>query len=256
MKLAISIAAMLGSAMLPAAAFAGGVAGPPPPALISVHAIGATPQDLNSYGTLTGSSCDPLGCQVGGQFSRASATAAPAVSVLGLSTYPSVVNFPTSLAAVSVTYYYEVIGPAKPVPLTITGSVSASAGGLATAYASIIGTDFSGVVACSCAAAPGAATLDQSFSVTPGAVSAVTLFAAGQEGGNDTGPGVGSYSASADPMITIDPAFLAQNPGYSLVFSPNLAVPEPATWALMLIGVGGLGAAMRGSRRSLTAAAA
>ena len=33
------------------------------------------------------------------------------------------------------------------------------------------------------------------------------------------------------------------------------AVPEPASWALMLIGVGGLGAVMRGSRRGVTLAA-
>ena len=33
------------------------------------------------------------------------------------------------------------------------------------------------------------------------------------------------------------------------------AVPEPATWALMLIGIGGLGAALRSSRKSALVAA-
>jgi hypothetical protein len=147
------------------------------------------------------------------------------------------------------------------VPLTITGSVSASAGGQATADAYISGTNFdgvetcadpSGVLRCIGVTVTGAATLDASYSLPAGAIASVVLSAIGDAGL----PGLGSFSASADPMITIDPTFLAQNPGYSLVFSPNLAVPEPASWALMLIGVGGLGAALRASRRSLTAAAA
>jgi hypothetical protein len=50
-----------------------------------------------------------------------------------------------------------------------------------------------------------------------------------------------SASALADPYIRIDPAFLADHPGYSLAFSSNItngplvgaSVPEPATvWLL------------------------
>ncbi len=38
-------------------------------------------------------------------------------------------------------------------------------------------------------------------------------------------------------------------------FTPSLggAVPEPATWAVMLVGFGAVGAAMRGSRRKAAA---
>jgi hypothetical protein len=60
-----------------------------------------------------------------------------------------------------------------------------------------------------------------------------------------------------DPTITIDPAFLQQNPGYTLEFSDGIdgsgspgpaPVPEPAAWGMMLIGFGGLGAVLRGAR--------
>ncbi len=53
------------------------------------------------------------------------------------------------------------------------------------------------------------------------------------------GSGVGSFSVS-----TTDNDFAAGD-----FFSRRGGVPEPATWAMMLVGFGGLGAALRGSRR-------
>ena len=60
----------------------------------------------------------------------------------------------------------------------------------------------------------------------------------------------GQASASADPYFQIDPAFSAAHPGYSLLFSEFAgnaapAVPEPATWAMMLAGFGMIGFAAR-----------
>jgi hypothetical protein len=39
----------------------------------------------------------------------------------------------------------------------------------------------------------------------------------------------------------------------SLTYTLSTLVPEPATWALMLVGFGGLGAAMRARRRAIAA---
>lgn len=63
----------------------------------------------------------------------------------------------------------------------------------------------------------------------------------------------GQASAFADPYFYIDPKFAAANPGYSLVLSPfagndPIGVPEPASWAIMLMGFAGLGAVLRGVR--------
>lgn len=60
------------------------------------------------------------------------------------------------------------------------------------------------------------------------------------------------------PTLVTDPnqTVLFTNPanGDTVDVTVSLGVPEPASWALMLIGFGALGAAIRGRRRSLAAA--
>jgi hypothetical protein len=61
-------------------------------------------------------------------------------------------------------------------------------------------------------------------------------------------------TAFADPYFVIDPNFLLANPGYSLVISDGVGnlpdgVPEPATWAMMLLGAGLVGSGLRMARR-------
>jgi hypothetical protein len=69
-----------------------------------------------------------------------------------------------------------------------------------------------------------------------------------------TTSGPGAFSASVDPahLISIDPTFLANHPGYSLVV--NTGAPEPGAWSMMLLGAAGLGAALRRRRGELLAA--
>ena len=69
----------------------------------------------------------------------------------------------------------------------------------------------------------------------------------------------GSSSVSIDPYFYLDPS-IADPQDYSLLFSPGIinspsnvagGVPEPSTWAMMVIGFVGLGfAGYRGRRRS------
>ena len=67
-----------------------------------------------------------------------------------------------------------------------------------------------------------------------------------------------SGEAGVDPTLYIDPQFLADNPGFTLttdtvVLGGTAGVPEPASWALMLLGFGGLGVALRTRHRTVAA---
>lgn len=77
----------------------------------------------------------------------------------------------------------------------------------------------------------------------------------------DAGAGAsqGNLAASAeafvDPIFTVDPAFAALYHLEGVPFEAPTAggVPEPSTWAMMLLGFAGLGAALRSRRRGLCA---
>ena len=56
------------------------------------------------------------------------------------------------------------------------------------------------------------------------------------------------FSSGANPSSNIDANF-----GLTLAFSNVPAVPEPGTWAMMLIGFAGMGAAMRRIRKPVVA---
>ena len=110
-------------------------------------------------------------------------------------------------------------------------------------------------------------SVDQDMLFQPGDLEGVEMFAYISFQGTSLAAESSKFDGyvAIDPTFTIDPAFLAENPGYSLEFSPGIgdtpvgeptavadptAVPEPATWSMMLIGLGGLGAAIRIARHS------
>jgi hypothetical protein len=84
----------------------------------------------------------------------------------------------------------------------------------------------------------------------PGYVSTVHLEI---EAGGSFAAGANSGEAYADPYLYIDPS-TPDAADYSITLSPGVGnglpgVPEPASWALMILGVGATGATFRGSRR-------
>ena len=71
-------------------------------------------------------------------------------------------------------------------------------------------------------------------------------------GGPGTGSAAAAFSASA---IAESPVMDLRRPGLPTILVPPelIAVPEPASWALMLVGFGGVGGVLR-RRRQLAAA--
>jgi hypothetical protein len=98
---------------------------------------------------------------------------------------------------------------------------------------------------------------------TPEVLPDVVFYASAQNGGLKISPyydntGDQYFSGTVfNPTFSPGPAFLAQPPfaeGGPTADVLISTVPEPAAWALMLVGFGGLGAAIRSRRKAVTAA--
>jgi hypothetical protein len=179
----------------------------------------------------------------------------------------------------TLSYYFEIIGPGgELVPLTLAGTLSASLTGVPTLLhggSNILGevqlypgSDNTGPLATEAVelASTRDNRSDQSVSrnfVIPLQAIVGQLYRIDLSANGDISAGatqVEAYHAHAfvDPVITIDPNFvdgslysLSESAGAGNAFAPTSAVPEPLSWALMLIGFGGLGACLRRQRRIL-----
>ena len=164
------------------------------------------------------------------------------------------------------TYYFGIVGPAAiDVPIILSGAAALYAnGGSSVSVYETYGrnggneSNFGPVSCYSGSAGCGTFTFTQHFDLlagtgaTAGDVGSTTLsiFLIAQEG---------SAQGFIDPVITIDPTF-ADASRYHIIFAdgvgnPGGAVPEPATWAMMLAGFGGVGGMMR-ARRTMRVVAA
>lgn len=212
--------------------------------------LGLGGESINFPGVLTGTACSSV---AGGGCETSSGYAFSALSISASGSSGS--ELAVSEAQSEIMFYYEVLGPTNEVELDFSAALTTSAeGDDANGQAQIDGSyGLPGVAACS-TTQPKAlgvcygekANANASFATYTVPTYAVAYVLMSAEGDSSfTGSGTGGWSASVDPIITIDPTFLKNNPGdYSLVFSSNVhpaaAIPEPSTWAMMLIGFAGL----------------
>jgi hypothetical protein len=143
-----------------------------------------------------------------------------------------------------VQYFFEVVGSiSEPVPLILsaTGSSSDTGGsffaGEAAVYASAtFETPFGSLSACTesseCGFSPASFSSSVTGNGTPGTIYEIDVAAGGGAGSFFAG----SWTASIDPQVMIDPNF-ADAGDFTLEFSPNPAgfAPEPSSFSLLVL---------------------
>jgi hypothetical protein len=150
-------------------------------------------------------------------------------------------------------YSFEVIGgnPGDVVPVDVDAVLDAISNSIGVVFSEItVAADTSaGVTICSSGCGVGDGETNFIGALKVDALSGTLYTNAIHleiEAGGARGASYNGGTASADPYIFISPTF--QNAGeYSIEVSPNIgnvpasAVPEPSTWAMMLLGFAGLG---------------
>ena len=153
-------------------------------------------------------------------------------------------------ASADLDYYFEVTGGSygDAVPILIDTSLVTSGGVVKGGFASITINGNQVAVACTNICGSDISfTGPISLTAYSGEAEYIDLYVQvdGQAGR------AGTAYASIDPYIHVDPSF-AQADDYAVIVSPGIGnspagagVPEPTTWAMILIGFGGLGGILR-----------
>jgi hypothetical protein len=201
----------------------------------------------------------------------------PALTTSGTGTVGAWSDAADALSGANLSYYISIVGPSGLVPIDFTAR-----GTLAQSYATgsastqlYIEGDIDDQLSVDIW---GQQSISLSGDQNPltGSANAFTLSGTTEEAANTqilvgmsiginvetNGPyPTGSASAYLDPIFYIDPTFPDASE-YSIVISPGIGnspvsgVPEPSTWAMMLLGVAGLGfAGYRNVRRKIAIAA-
>lgn len=172
---------------------------------------------------------------------------ATATADIGLSPAPSVALTTVGKGAVALaalTYFFEVVGPSGTVPINVNakGYTTPGAGGADYfAVQTTVNPGFTFPVVAT--PTSGAWTVSGEYGFSANVVYRVLLQVEAEGGG---------YSY-IDPTFAIDPAY---SNDYVLKFSAGVVngVPEPSTWAMMLVGFVGLGTMGWHARRRMIAA--
>jgi hypothetical protein len=219
---------------------------------LSLEALGQY-GDYSSPGNETDSYCRTLG-------SCGTASGSLTANILGMqSVSGSAMTFQDlgAQSSATVDFYFRFKGPANQkvtYHLQSSGATSIFGGGQATAFIYLDGTLLN--YACSSSmvgycAVLNAFAFNTDFAAPTNTVQKLEIDLSGGTAAFGGGP----YSAAIDPMITLDPAYVAQ--GDTLELSPNVtqesvapSAPEPATWVMALTGFAALGFAYRVRRRA------
>jgi hypothetical protein len=193
----------------------------------------------------------PINATISGQ-GRTSASATvntglnPTPSLLvnvGTSAHTRLFEGATALAHMSLVYQFAILGPAGSVPLNVIAAGSAQ-GASVDALFRVDGPNTIGTVLLQYLPwGAGSWSLNQAYQFRTNVPYTVTLdvLATSHSSINQSD----SAFAMVDPLFSIDETVL--NPqDYRLVFSHGVfniaaAVPEPSTWAMMILGFAGVG---------------
>ena len=208
---------------------------------------GSTPGDysIDNY-------CDAFGCGSASAVMTSNVAGEQTTSGSALSSRDVGAN-----SGIDIVYYFYFPGPTGgTVDYHWSASGATSIFGAGSAFAHLYKNGLSDGTACSsslvggCGAIGNSFSFDSEFSAPANTLQMVEI----QLAGSTQGFGGGPYTATIDPLITIDPISVAE--GYTLVLSPNVtqesvapSVPEPATWVMALMGFAALGFAYRAQRR-------
>jgi hypothetical protein len=179
-------------------------------------------------------------------------------SVVSLAPFPSLsltgsTSYGQSVGILELNYQFKIVGPGSAVSVFVnsSGSVggSSTGGGSYSSLQATMSVDGQGIaidesVPSGSILTAGLFDLNQSDVFQTNSLYGVTMIAEGAAGVGFIA-GTASFFAQVDPIFTIDPA-VTNADQYSFVFSPGIgnsvgAVPEPSTWAMMILGFLGVG---------------
>jgi len=218
---------------------------------VSLEATGAT--STSTTGSITGVTTNIV---VLGGTQTSTATAAYGLGDASVSASGTTVggeNTAVSSAHAVVVYYVEAVQtgntpvPVGEVPLIFTGSVTTTASGIQAAASASFETPAGSIDACSSTTGPcGFPSASASAALNYNALAGM-IYDIEVNAGGGSGVGSGTYFASADPEVEIDPSFIYAS-DFTVEFSPDGSstgsgttppppptVPEPSNLALLSV---------------------